>query len=143
MGLRYCEGKYVIRCDADDVNVSERFKILVKEFIRHEVDVLGSQVLEFSTGQEGSFQKLVPTKHNEIKSFASISKPDKPHVGNFRKSSVLAVGGYPYILFKEDYGLWLKMIDNGYIFENLQETLVNVRVNSQFFATRWPKTDYK
>ena len=122
LGLRYCEGKYVIRCDADDVNVSERFKILVKEFIRHEVDVLGSQVLEFSTGQEGSFQKLVPTKHNEIKSFALYRNPINHMSVIFRKSSVLAVGGYPYILFKEDYGLWLKMIDDGYIFENLQET---------------------
>tara|TARA_B100001093_G_scaffold464124_1_gene480751 strand:+ start:6026 stop:6835 length:810 start_codon:yes stop_codon:yes gene_type:complete len=136
LGLQYCEGQYIIRCDADDINLPDRFEILLREFSRLKVDVLGSQILEFSTGEEGRFDKHVPLRHEEIKSFALYRNPMNHMSVIFRKSAVLAVGGYPDILLKEDYALWLKMINKGFIFANLPETLVNARVNSQFFSRR-------
>ena len=136
LGLQHCEGHYIIRCDADDINESDRFKILVNECIRREVDVLGSQILEFSSGDENMFKKLVPLKHEEIKRFALYRNPMNHMSVLFKKSAVIDVGGYPQIPFKEDYGLWLKMIDSGYTFENLSDTLVHARVNGQFFSRR-------
>lgn len=136
LGLKYCEGQYIIRCDADDINLPDRFEILLREFSRLNVDVLGTQIVEFSTGEEGRFHKHVPLRHEEIKSFALYRNPMNHMSVIFRKSAVLAVGGYPNILLKEDYALWLKMINMGFIFANLPETLVNARVNSQFFSRR-------
>jgi amylovoran biosynthesis glycosyltransferase AmsE len=136
LGLKYCEGQYIIRCDADDINLPDRFEILLREFSRLNADVIGSQIVEFSTGEEGRFHKHVPLRHEEIKSFALYRNPMNHMSVIFRKSAVLAVGGYPDILLKEDYALWLKMINMGFIFANLPEILVNARVNSQFFSRR-------
>ena len=136
LGLQYCEGQYIIRCDADDINAPDRFEILMREFLRLNADVLGSQIVEYAAGDEGRFHKHVPLRHEEIKSFALYRNPMNHMSVIFRKSAVLAVGGYPSILLKEDYALWLKMIKMGYIFANLPETLVNARINSQFFSRR-------
>jgi hypothetical protein len=45
----------------------------------------------------------------------------------FRKSSVIAAGGYLPMIFFEDYYLWIRMILGGSKFYNIQDTLVNAR----------------
>ena len=136
LGLKYCEGQYIIRCDADDINLPDRFEILLRELSRLNADVLGSQVVEFSSGKKSRFRKHVPIRHEKIKFFSLYRNPMNHMSVIFKKSAVLAAGGYPKILFKEDYALWLKMINMGFIFANLPETLVNARVDSKFFLRR-------
>lgn len=136
LGLQYCEGQYIVRCDADDINVPNRFEILIREFLRHDADVLGSQILEFSEVEESKFHKDLPLSHEEISRFALYRNPMNHMSVIFKKSAVLAVGGYPLVMLKEDYALWINMIKAGYIFANLPETLVNARVNPQFFSRR-------
>lgn len=45
----------------------------------------------------------------------------------YKKSVVKNAGGYQKMIWFEDYYLWARMILNGAIFYNIQESLVNMR----------------
>lgn len=45
----------------------------------------------------------------------------------FRKSAVLAAGGYRHFPLFEDYYLWIRMLMNGAKFYNIQESLLYFR----------------
>lgn len=54
----------------------------------------------------------------------------------FRKSAVLAAGGYQHFPLFEDYYLWIRMLINGAKFYNIQESLLYFRFSSEMFKRR-------
>ena len=137
VGLDWCSHEWVARMDSDDICEKNRFEIQFSFLKQHpEIDVLGALVEEFDPkGGYTPMVRRVPKNHRDIRSFAVVRNPISHPVVVFRKRVVVEVGGYPEI-YPEDYLLWLRLLERGCIFHNLQYTLVKMRVGTEFIGRR-------
>ena len=134
-GLNFCSSDYIMRFDADDVSIPQRMKIQYGIFeSNRNLDVLGCQILCRSVNKK--FMKDYPTDDKKIKSIFWLRNPI-PHPGvMFRKESVIKVGGYPDFKKSQDYALWARMIQNGFIFKNHNQVLVEMNLGANFIQRR-------
>lgn len=127
-GLGYCAGEFIARMDADDICLPNRFEKQMEKMISSDFDVIGGMITEFSVdGIVGN--RNVHEFDKDIKKISRFVCPMNHVTVMFRKSSVLRAGNYPDFFGLEDYPLWAQMIMDGCSFYNLQEPLVNVRVD--------------
>ncbi|WP_302798319.1 glycosyltransferase family 2 protein [Parabacteroides goldsteinii] len=137
-GLKYCSYDLVARMDTDDIAKPNRFEKQLKVFNNHpDIDIVSSWIDEFEgdTNHILSIRKL-PEYHKEIYKFAKKRNPINHPAVMFRKSSVLAAGGYKHFPLFEDYYLWVRMLMNGAKFYNIQESLLYFRSSSDMFKRR-------
>ena len=146
-GLKHCSYELVARMDTDDIAYPTRFEKQVKYMTEHpEIDACSSWIDEFidSTDNIISTKKL-PDTNEEIIDYAKHRSPLNHPAVIFRKSAVMAVGGYSG--FPEDYCLWVKMIMNGSKMYNLQESLLYFRYSTEMIKRRggwkYAKDDFK
>ncbi|MDQ2860932.1 MAG: glycosyltransferase [Pseudomonadota bacterium] len=127
---------WVCRADADDVNLPTRFETQMNFLVRHpDVAVLGAGIVEFwPDGRER--RKAMALTHEAIVQRARYRNPINHMTAFFRAAAFFACGGYPAIPGKEDYGLWLTMIDRRYRLANLEEVLVRARLGGDFHGRR-------
>ncbi len=127
---------WVCRADADDVNLPDRFERQADFLGAHaDVDVLGGAIAEVApTGRRRV--KPAPLTHEAIAGRARWRNPINHMTAFMRVDAVRAVGGYPAIPCKEDYGLWLAMLARGARFANLPDVLVEAHVGPDFHARR-------
>ena len=127
-GLKYCSYDLVVRMDTDDIAKPNRLEKQLKAFNNQsDIDFVCSWIL--------SIRKL-PEYHKEIYKFAKKRNPINHPAVMFRKSSVLAAGGYKHFPLFEDYYLWVRMLMNGAKFYNIQESLLYFRSSSDMFKRR-------
>ena len=137
-GLKYCSYDLVARMDTDDIAKPNRFEKQLKVFNNHpDIDIVSSWIDEFEgdTNHILSIRKL-PEYHKEIYKFAKKRNPINHPAVMFRKSSVLAAGGYKHFPLFEEYYLWVRMLMNGAKFYNIQESLLYFRSSSDMFKRR-------
>jgi glycosyltransferase involved in cell wall biosynthesis len=135
-GLAAVRTPWVARFDADDVNLPGRFATQTAYLVDHpEVTVLGGTIVEFFPDGR-SRRKVMPPDHARILRFARWRNPINHMTAMFHIDAVRAVGGYPDIPFKEDYGLWLKLLGAGARFANLPDDLVRARLGDEFHRRR-------
>lgn len=137
-GLRHCSFDFVARMDTDDIAFSNRFEKQIAVFKEMpEVDVVGAWVDEF----ENDYQNVVSTRklpefHDDILRFAQMRNPINHPVVIFKKSAVLSVGGYEHFPLLEDYFLWVRMLNSGAKFYNIQESLLYFRFSTAMLRRR-------
>ena len=138
IGLKYCSYELVARMDTDDIAKPSRFQKQLDIFVNHpEVDVCGAWIDEFSGSiNDIESTRKLPEFHNDIAIYAKIRNPFNHPVVMFKKSAVLAAGGYQHFPLFEDYYLWLRMLKNGAIFYNIQESLLYFRISPDMFKRR-------
>lgn len=137
-GLKHCSYDLVARMDTDDIAKSYRFEKQVTVFEQHpEVDVCSAWIDEFEkdTKHISSIRKL-PQRHEDILQYAKSRNPINHPVVMFRKSAVIAAGGYQHFPLFEDYFLWVRMLKNGAKFYNIQESLLYFRTSPNMFKRR-------
>lgn len=137
-GLKYCSYDLVARMDTDDIAKPDRFEKQIRVFQEHpELDVVGAWIDEFeeTTSNIISTRKL-PEVHDDICQFSKKRNPENHPVIMFRKQAVLAAGGYQHFPLFEDYYLWIRMLQNGAKFYNIQESLLYFRFSSAMFKRR-------
>ena len=136
-GLKHVSYDIVARMDSDDICMPTR---LGKEFARMSegLDIVSSAILEF----EGDIANVtgrrdLPLTQDEIVEFSRKRNPFNHPSVMFRKSSVLAAGGYnsdfPYF---EDYDLWVRMLMNGARVANIEEPLLYMRTDEGMILRR-------
>lgn len=137
-GLPECTCEWVARMDSDDIAASDRCEKQMAYLQAHpEVDVLSGTIEEFqgNAGTEREARnfvlsiKTVPRTQEEVSSYIKMRNPVNHPCVMFRKSKVLAAGGYQPCPLFEDYDLWVRMYQNGCRFANLPDTLLYMRVN--------------
>lgn len=139
IGSEHCSGDYIFRMDSDDVSAPTRFEIQAKYVEEHpEIDVLGTNILEFneSIDEKDLKQRKCCANHDDI---VKMSKKRNPmnHVSVcIKKSALEKAGGYQPLLYAEDYYLWLRMMNAGCVFANIDQSLVFVRVGNGFNSRR-------
>ena len=137
-GLRHCSCELVARMDSDDIAQKDRLQKEVKCIKDSGVDVVGSYIEERDENMALILgERKVPLEHDDIVCRLRWKNPMNHVTVMFRKSAVIAVGEYPEELKKiQDYGLWAKMISEGYRFKNIDEALVMVRTGENFIDRR-------
>ena len=137
-GLKHCSYDIVARMDTDDIAKPDRFEKQLAVFEKYsDIDVVGAWIDEFEDdiSDVKSVRKL-PELPDDIRQFAKRRKPINHPVVMFRKSAVLAAGGYQHFPLFEDYYLWIRMLMNGAKFYNIQESLLYFRFSPEMFKRR-------
>lgn len=130
-GLKKCKFELVARMDSDDISLPERFKKQIELFSKMpEIDVCGGNITEFVDDENNIIStRILPQNHIDLAKFAKFRSPFNHVAVVFKKSVVEKCGGYQKMLYLEDYYLWARMLVNGAKFHNINETLVNVRID--------------
>ena len=137
-GLKHCSHNIVARMDTDDIAKTNRFERQLTIFEKYpDIDVVGAWIDEFEgdVSHVNSIRKL-PEYDTDIKNYAKRRNPINHPVVMFRKSAVLAAGGYQHFPLFEDYYLWVRMLMNGAKFYNIQESLLFFRFSPAMFKRR-------
>ena len=137
-GLKHCSYDLVARMDTDDIAKPNRFEKQVKVFEEHpELDLVGAWIDEFEEDAKHVISvRKVPEFPIEVQKYALKRSPTNHAVVMFRKSAVLSAGGYLHFPLFEDYYLWVRMLQNGAQFYNIQESLLFVRTSPEMFKRR-------
>lgn len=144
-GLEAANNDLCAVMDADDLSVPNRFEKQLKAFEEHpEVSVVGGLINEFiHTTDNVVGTRIVPEKDSDIKEYLKSRCPMNLVTVMLKKSDVMKVGGYQDWYCEEDYYLWIRLALGGYIFYNIQENLVNVRVGEEMYQRRGGKKYFK
>ncbi len=137
-GLEMCTNKWAAIMDSDDYAVPEKFEKQMNYLLNNpEIDLIGSNAVEFidSLNNVVSYRKM-PENQIDIIKFAHSRCPMIQPTVIFKVEAVRKSGSYQHSPLTEDYDLYIRMIENGYIFYNYQEILYYVRTSKVFFQRR-------
>ena len=144
-----CKYDYIARMDSDDIAKPERFAKQFQYLKQHpETALLGTWITEFSKDENNPDTLTeLPCTHQEILKYAKKRNPFRHMTMLLKKEAVIKAGNYRDFLWFEDYDLWVRMLQKGYIAANIPEYLVNVRADEEMFARRggcqYLKQDYR
>lgn len=136
-GLDQVKTDWIVRADADDINLPERFESLARAVASSEApDLVGSAIVEID--QDGKMQasRRTPLNHHDIVQFAKRRNPFNHMTVAYRRSVVRRCGGYPNVYLKEDYALWASMLNEGAITLNLADVLVHATAGQDLYRRR-------
>jgi GT2 family glycosyltransferase len=135
-GLETCAHEIVARMDADDVSRPDRFERQVP-LVEAGADIVGSGLVEFgSSVADVVGRRTPPTDPEEIRRVIRFRDPFNHPTVVYRKSAVLAAGGYTDMALMEDYLLFTRMVEAGARPANVAEPLVYYRVGAGAYARR-------
>ena len=137
IGLEMCKNEWIARMDADDISIPERIEKQLEIINLKDIDIIGSNVAEFSdeiTNIEA--YKTLPEHDNKIKEYIKTRNPFAHPSVMFKKSKILDSGNYRNCYLCEDYDMWIRLAKNGAKCYNVQENLVYMRINDDFYKKR-------
>ncbi|MEU6036207.1 glycosyltransferase [Actinomadura sp. NPDC047616] len=135
-GLQASRFDIVARMDADDVAMPHRFQMQVP-LVRAGADLVGAGLLEFGSGIDDVVgRRIPPSDPYDIARYSRLHDPFNHPTVVYRRSAVIAVGGYGDLPLMEDYWLFVRMIANGARVVNIAEPLVYYRVGDGAYERR-------
>lgn len=148
IGLRHCRNEFIARMDSDDISIPTRFQRQIDYMSRHQnVSIVGSAIEEFvdNPGDLKRYRRL-PLAYDNVLRCAKFRSPLNHPTVLFRKSDILKVGSYQEMAYFEDYYLWIRLLVNGFVIENMNECLVHFRVGNDMIGRRqgfkYAKTEF-
>lgn len=141
LGLKECKHELVARMDSDDISLPDRCERELREFENHpELTIVSGTIQEFvgePTGEGLKKKRVLPQNQEDIIRFSQKRNPFNHPAVMFKKSAVLAIGGYhdDYHRF-EDYELWIRMFQNGAVGYNIPDVVLYMRVSYDFYLRR-------
>ena len=122
--------EFIARMDSDDISHPTRIAKQIAYFKQHpEVDVLGASCHEFGASY-ALVEKHLPKSHAELVDFSVARCPFIHPTVMFRARLFFNGVRYPTdTKLTEDMALWLKLIEDGYRLANLNEVLLDYRLN--------------
>ena len=138
IGLKYCENDLVARMDTDDIAKRCRCeKQLAFMNSNPMISIVGSNISEFiNCPDEVVSYRKVPERNDDIIRFAHKRNPFNHMTVMFRKKVIESVGGYMDMPLAEDYYLWVRLLQKGYMGANIQENLVYARIGNNMIKKR-------
>jgi glycosyltransferase involved in cell wall biosynthesis len=138
VGLLACENEFIARMDTDDISKENRCEKQLALFYKDpKLSLVGTSISEFIDEPTNivSFRR-VPEEDHDIKKYMKTRSPFNHPSVMFRKSEVLKSGNYKHWNLNEDYYLWIRMLLNNCKFANIDEPLLNMRINEDTFLRR-------
>ncbi|MBP2114399.1 glycosyltransferase [Paenibacillus silagei] len=138
IGLKECKNELIARMDTDDISDHNRCEKQLKKFVENRnLSVVGTAVAEFIDIPSNIVAyKEVKIDNKEIKDQMKFRNPINHPSVMFRKADVLKAGGYKDWWLNEDYYLWIRMMQQGFIFQNINEPLVKMRITNETYTRR-------
>lgn len=138
VALEHCRHELIARMDSDDIAVPDRFEKQLACFASNRtLSVVGGAIDEFIDSPDCPIgRRTVPLANKDIKQYLKKRCPLNHVTVMFKKSDVMACGGYIDWFWNEDYYLWIRMAENGAVFYNLPDVLVKVRVGADMYKRR-------
>lgn len=129
---------YIARMDADDICIKDRFEKQISFMDKHKnVDISGGNIEEINEKGESICKIHYPLEHKEMLEFFGSRNPLAHMTVMFRKTYIDKTGLYPEDTFlDEDTMYWFNGFINNCVFANIEDVLVLVRVNSEFYGRR-------
>lgn len=127
--------------DSDDICLSDRFEKQLAFMEAHpDCDIVGGQITEFiDTPSNIVGKREVPCSNEAIyhymRSRCALNHPTVM----FKKKAVLNAGNYQDWFWNEDYYMWIRMMEQGCVFANLPDVLVNMRSGLDQYGRRGGK----
>lgn len=144
VGLKACRNELVARMDTDDISKPERCERQLRRFeARPELAIVGAWVDEFTGSPDNVVStRAVPTDSDAIYNFAKKRSAFNHPTVMYRKSAVLAHGGYADLRRNQDVDLFGRMLYAGSKAENVGEALLWFRNNDDLAKRRksWENT---
>ena len=141
LGVEIAKYDICARMDSDDIATSDRFEKQLSYLEAHpECDIVGGQITEFIDSPDNIVGKReVPCDNKAIYQYMrSRCALNHPTV-MFRKKAVLDAGNYQDWFWNEDYYMWIRMMEQGCVFANLPDVLVNMRSGLDQYGRRGGK----
>lgn len=130
VGLAFVESSLICRFDPDDVYLKNRIeKQLIHLNQNPDVDVLGTSLVEFFDENSNFYYHQYPILMPEILLELPKNNPVAHPSVILKTKSINQVNGYRDIKGVEDYDLWIRIIKEGGIVNNMDEALVFYRTD--------------
>jgi hypothetical protein len=138
VGLKSVRTQWVVRADADDYNICDRFARQAAAVIESgdSIDLIGGSIQEVEKDGTQVAVRSTVTDHESIRRFAAYRNPFNHMTVAYRTELALRCGGYPDIHLKEDYALWAQMLACGGRTLNLSEVLVIATAGREMYRRR-------
>ncbi|MDY4948209.1 MAG: glycosyltransferase [Clostridium cadaveris] len=144
LGLKNCKNELVARMDTDDISKPDRCEKQLQLFRNNsELVLVGSYIDEFySDPSEIISTRRVPTEYKEIYEFAKRRSAFNHPTVMYKKSKIIAQGGYSNLRRNQDVDLFGRMLFTGYKAANINESLLLFRSNDDLSRRRksWENT---
>lgn len=137
-GLQFVETEYVARMDSDDIVYLDRFEKQIN-FLEKNPDIvlLSGYIDEFNEDSNKIIStRKVPLQYDDIKNYLKKRNAFNHMAVIFKKSAVIDSGSYQIVPFFEDYDLWIRMIQKGYVVANIPEKLIKARIGNDMIGRR-------
>jgi len=134
-----CSCSLIALMDADDLSSTERFEKEISAFMADpDLSIVGSHISEFSDNNPRNItaRRIVKLSDEEIKHDIKIRCPMNQPTVMFKKEDINEVGGYVDWYCNEDYYLWIRLALANKKFMNIDDYLVNMRVNEESYQRR-------
>lgn len=137
-GLRECRNELVARMDTDDISKPDRCE---KQLLRFEekpyLSVVGTWIDEFAETPSNIVSKrVVPTDSHEIYEFSKRRSAFNHPTVMYSRTAVLENGGYADLRRNQDVDLFGRMLYNGCLAENIDESLLLFRASDALAKRR-------
>lgn len=143
-GILACRNELVARMDSDDYSAPERCEMQLRAFEhKSALDIVGCQAIEFiGTVNNIVGVRKVPLENEGIYKFAKMRDPFNHPSVMYRKSKILQCGNYRHRPGDEDTDLWIRMLQNGAVCMNLEESIFYFRFDEKTYQRRksWTNT---
>jgi glycosyltransferase involved in cell wall biosynthesis len=136
-GLAHTASPWVVRADADDLNLPHRFATLAALLMAQpNLELMSSAILEVDLYGQAIAVRAVPEANYDIRLYAKFRNPFNHMAVAYRREAVLVCGGYPDVHLKEDYALWCRMLARGVPAANSAEILVHATTGRDMYRRR-------
>jgi len=138
-GIAAARHELVAVQDADDISLPERMELLANALDADpDLALVGGQIGEFTGDDpnEISSYRRVPVTASEVESFAHKRMPVNGPTLMFRKTPILAVGGYGEGTRSEDYLLIARLLAAHRKVENIPDVVLQYRAGPEAMARR-------
>jgi len=136
-GIEQIHTDWIVRADADDINLPNRFLELASAIKENpELDLLGSHILEIDQEGKPLAIREVPILEAGIRQFAKTRNPFNHMTVAYRAEAVTECGGYPNMYLREDYALWCQFLSKQKKLLNIPQVLVHVTAGKEMYARR-------
>lgn len=138
LGVENAKYDIVARMDSDDICAPDRFEKQLAYLESHpECDIVGGQITEFIDTPDNIVGKREVPCDNEaiyhyMRSRCALNHPTVM----FKKKAILDAGNYQDWFWNEDYYMWIRMMEQGCVFANLPDVLVNMRSGLDQYGRR-------
>jgi len=138
IGIKNCRNELIARMDSDDISANNRCERQLQSFKNNkELSVVGTAVSEFIEDPSVTIAyKGVKISDEDIKKQMKFRNAFNHPSVMFKKSDVLKVGSYEHWFLNEDYYLWIRMMQNNFIFANIDEPLLKMRTTNDTYLRR-------